>query len=82
MDREYIIIGPSEVRETSGANLGRPLFQVINIFLLFFSCFAVTKIPEGVGVGLQQNLWASNYQKYKDYNQNNYLGSPPSPPFF
>ena len=46
-------IGPSEVRATSGANLGRPLFKVINLLGA-----AVTKIPEGVVVVFRNFVWA------------------------
>ena len=55
--------GPSEVRVTSGANLGRPLFLVNNLFF-FCSPAAVTKIPEGVVVGFRNLAWAPNSQKY------------------
>ena len=44
----------------SGANIGRPLFYIIN---LFFCCFVggnIDKTPEGVVVGFQMFAWAPN----------------------
>ena len=39
-------LGPSEVRATSGANLGRPLFLVL-IFFLFFLATVVQNSRRG-----------------------------------
>ena len=54
-------IGPSEVRATSGANLGRPVFLAIIPLLLLA---AVTKIAEGVVIGFQIFAWAPKSHKY------------------
>ena len=45
-------IGPSEVRVTSGANLSRPLFLVINLLLLF-SCRRCSKPQKGLSQGFK-----------------------------
>ena len=42
------MIGPSEVHATSGANLGRPQFLLIN----FFSFFPLFKTPDMTSEGL------------------------------
>jgi hypothetical protein len=49
------------------------------IFPSFFLLLVtVTKIPEGVVVEFRNFTRALNSQKYKDSNNKNYLGTPPS----
>ena len=50
--------GPSEVRATIRANLGRPL---INLLLTLGT---LTKNPDGVVIGFQNFAWATNSQTY------------------